>query len=343
MIRFESTVAGPFERGQEFGTVHAAQVAASAAAYQSLFAACASGTSVGPLVDSLGAQALRRVEEWVPALAAEIQGIALGAGLPVEHVAAINARTEILSVLRAPLLSECSTVVSVGRLAMQNWDWFTEMSDNFLQWTIPHPDGRRVTTMTEFGMVGKIGVNERGLGTLFNILHHRDDGADVGVPVHVVARQILDTAGDVFEGLAVARDAAAAGVCASTSITIVDGSSAVAAEFWPGGLGTAAPDDDGLLLRTNHFLSSPACDGDTWEERGSDTMVRLGALAQALKGTISAEDALSVLSDHDAGVCAHPAPSTILGYTNATLATVTLDLPARSLTITPGLPCTTAA
>ena len=67
---------------------------------------------------------------------------------------------------------------------------------------------------------------------------------------------------------------------------------------------------------------------------------RLGALAQSLKGTVSAEDARSVLSDHDAGVCAHPAPSTIPGYTNATLATVSLDLPARSLTITPGLPCT---
>jgi hypothetical protein len=39
------------------------------------------------LVDSLGAQALLRVEEWAPSLAAEIQGIALGAGVPVEHVA----------------------------------------------------------------------------------------------------------------------------------------------------------------------------------------------------------------------------------------------------------------
>ncbi len=168
---------------------------------------------------------------------------------------------------------------------MQNWDWYAAMADNWLQWTIPHPDGRMVTTVTEYGVVGKIGINGRGLGTMFNILHHRDDGIGaVGVPVHVVARRILDTATDVADALRICESAHATGLSASTSITIVDRRTAVMAELWPGGVGRVDPDRDGLLMRTNHFLSSPACAGDTGPDSDSDTLQRYAYLRDRLGG-----------------------------------------------------------
>ena len=217
--RFVSTVAGPAERGEEFGAANAAAVAATVEAYLRVF------TTDGPVdVDGLGRQALERVEEFAPDLAREIRGIAGGAGLPVSRVAAINARTEILAIIdRTVGRGECSTVVCIGDeeaepVAVQTWDWYADLADNWLEWTIPFPDGRQVVTVTEYGIVGKIGVNGYGVGVLFNLLGHRDDGAGMGVPVHVIARRILDTAPAVHSGL---KLAATARPSASTCVTLV--------------------------------------------------------------------------------------------------------------------------
>ena len=191
--RFVSTVGKPAARGREFGAVHSRELAETVDGYRALF-----GASEADLA-TLGGEALDRIDRWAPELADEIRGIADGGGLPVRDVAALNARTEILAALGRVAVGECSTVVALGGaddepVAMQNWDWYTGMDGNWLEWTIPHPDGRQVTTFTEYGIVGKIGVNDRGVGVLFNMLHHDDDGASVGVPVHVVARRILDDA-----------------------------------------------------------------------------------------------------------------------------------------------------
>ena len=76
-----------------------------------------------------------------------------------------------------PASTECSTVIALppGRppVAVQTWDWYDAMADGWFTWTIPHPDGRVVQTVTEFGMLAKIGVNDRGVGVMLNMLHHR--------------------------------------------------------------------------------------------------------------------------------------------------------------------------
>ncbi len=344
---FTSAVAGPAERGHEFGSVHARKVAATVACYRRLFAT--EGADVD--MESLGDQALRGIDEWAPELGAEIGGIAAGAGIPVGYVAALNARTEILAVLRHEALAECSTVVALGGpddepIAMQNWDWYKTMADNWLQWTIPHPDGRRVTTVTEYGIVGKIGINERGVGVNFNILHHRDDGAFTGVPVHIVSREILDTAGDVETAWAICGSAT---VSASTSITVTTGRSAgkaaISVELWPGGPGRAFPTPDGLLLRTNHFLTSPGSRGDTAVEDGSDTHERYDDLRRlAGRGRdVTAADGYAALTDHTAGVCCHPNPLDDAALQYETLATVRLDFANRTLATEVGPPCRAVA
>ncbi|HEY5854615.1 MAG TPA: C45 family peptidase [Aldersonia sp.] len=175
--RFRSTATDPLARGHEFGAAHLRQVAATVAAYQRLFDRAA-GTAVD--LDHWGAQAYDAIAAVSPALADEVIGIAAGAGLPRNHVAAINARTEILAALGAVGVNECSTVVALREdaapVAVQAWDWYADLADLWLVWEIAHADGRRTTTVTEYGIVGKIGVNDRGLGILFNILHHRQDG-----------------------------------------------------------------------------------------------------------------------------------------------------------------------
>jgi isopenicillin-N N-acyltransferase like protein len=340
--RFTSSVGDPATRGLEFGSAHAREVARTVDGYRALF-----GISDAELT-ALGDEALDRIAAWSPELGAEVRGIAAGAALPVAHVAAINARTEILAALGRVPVGECSTVVALRDadhepIAAQNWDWYTGMDGNWLEWTIPHPDGRRVTTFTEYGLVGKIGVNDRGVGTLFNMLHHDDDGASVGVPVHVVARRILDDAHDISEARGIC---ASARVSASTAVTVVcrrsAGKAAATMELWPNGPGEVPPDVDGLLLHTNHFLSEPARFGDDGLFEESTTLERLEALRERLHGRggdLTEGDALTALSSHTAGVCCHPKPTLTDEPPHATLATIQIDLAGATLDISAGRPC----
>ncbi|MCX4796798.1 MULTISPECIES: C45 family autoproteolytic acyltransferase/hydolase [unclassified Streptomyces] len=342
--RFTSAVAEPRDRGREFGEIWRERVRATADAYGELF-----GRAGVPDTDASGVTALARVHTWAPGLADEIRGIAEGAGLPVNRVAALNARTEILASGR-PGPGECTTVVALGGpgtepVAAQNWDWYESLADSWLEWEIPHPDGRVTRTLTEFGVVGKIGINDRGVGCLFNILHHRRDGSGMGVPVHVVARRLLDEAATVTHALKIAGSAGSTGTTGSTTLTVVGalaaGRTAVSAELWPGGIGHVLPDPDGLLLHTNHFLTRPAADGDTEPVTDPDTIVRYEVLRRRLHGRgadLTPDEALAALSDHTGGVCVHPAAEGPHEF--RTLATVFLDTAARALRVIPGPPCT---
>jgi isopenicillin-N N-acyltransferase-like protein len=346
--RFRSTATDPHGRGVEFGATHAGQVAATVAAYQHLF-----DTAAGKAVDLThwGALAFDAIIEYAPRLAAEIAGIAEGAGLPVTSVAAINARTEVLAALGAGT-HECSTVVRLrdGRppVAVQAWDWYAGLADLWLVWEIPHAHGGHTTTVTEYGIVGKIGVNHHGLGIHFNILHHAEDGAKIGVPVHVLARAILDDARDLNQAM---TRAAAAAVSASTALTLVatanGESAAVCVEVNPAGVGYALPDVDGLLVHTNHFLSTPANLHDTELRNGPDTVVRYDMLRRRLAGRdAGVPEALAALSSHLLGggaTCCHVDPTLAPAAQFQTLATVVLDVANGTLAAHRGGACTVPA
>lgn len=111
-------------------------------------------------------------------------GVAEGAGVLFWTIAALNARTEILAEAGAPRAGECSTLVHSGTRTTggQCWDWHEELA---AAWHIQTVSGgtRNVAGITEYGILAKIGVNDAGVGVLFNILGHWDDAA-TGVPVH---------------------------------------------------------------------------------------------------------------------------------------------------------------
>jgi len=332
----------PRDRGREFGETWREKIAATVEGYRDLFGKISSDD-----LHLLGVQALARISDWAPELGEEIRGFAEGAAVPAPSIAAVNARTEILAVL-GHRAAECSAIVALGDsgaepVAMQNWDWYAGFADQWFVWEIPHLDGRRTVTLTEFGVVGKIGVNSRGVGCLFNILHHQSDGASIGVPVHVVARRLIDEAGSVSAGLKLIGTAQ---VSASTAITVIGGlragKSAISAELWPNGPYFLLPDPDGLLLHTNHFLSPHAASGDTEPVNEPDTLVRLEVLRRHLSGrgkTLTPPEALDVLRDHTGYLCCHPEPGQPLQYEFQTLASVRLDFAASDLDVISGPPC----
>lgn len=344
-LNFTSSMLGPRDRGIEFGEHHRDELARTVAAYRRLFEARA----IGPFdVDLWAERAWQHIRDLVPAAGDEIEGIADGAGVPVREIAALNARTELLAIANPTGVDECSTVVSLppGRppVAVQTWDWYDAMADNWLHWTIPHPDGRVVQTVTEFGVLAKIGVNSDGVGVLLNMLHHANDaGAGLGYPVHLLSRMILDTARNLDDAVLAASTATPS---ASTSLTLVegrrDGGRTVSVELFPGGPGLVEP-DGGVLVRTNHFVSAAGLDGCLAATIGPGSAIRRKKLVSAFaqQAPSSADDIMAAMHDHAevGGVCAHPDRSTDPVLQHATLATVTVDAANRRLLVSPGGPC----
>jgi isopenicillin-N N-acyltransferase like protein len=356
--RYRSAPAGPRDRGQDFGAAHPAQIRATAAAYEELFAA----TAGGPVdLRGFGRQALTAIRGFSAAAASEIEGIASGAGLPAETVAAINARTEVLAALRGGhggsspqagttwARGECSTAVRLGGpgeplVALQTWDWHDVFSGSWLVWTIEHPDGHAVQTLTEYGILGKIGVSTAGLGLNLNILHHRHDGGPIQVPVHVLARSVLDSARDLGQALSLIGGAPVSASSALT-LTAIDAGEPVAitAEVFPGGPRYVPPRPDGLLLHTNHFLDPHAARGEQENRIGPDSFLRLAVLERRLARRAGDDEAslLAAMGSHcggSAAVCCHPDPAAPTGERYQTLATVSLHPATGDMTVWAGGP-----
>jgi isopenicillin-N N-acyltransferase-like protein len=348
-----STDTDPGRRGRDFGDRAHAGISRTFGAYTALFAL--TGGDDHTRLRDWSEQALERTALWAPRLADEIGAIAAGAGLPAWQLGALNARTEILALLRteneAQDQGECSTAVTLPGNGLpprtvQTWDWHASMRDvGVLRAYRPRP-GHEVRTFTEFGVLAKIGVNSAGLGVHFNILKHVADGEGVGVPVHMVARRILDEASTLDEAIGIARSAP---VSASTAITVAtfDGreGDARVLELSPAGLGVVPPGADGVLLHTNHFLDPALMPGEWHTDDRAATYDRYALLrkrSEAFADPDLGQRAAALLSHApEAPVCAHADPSQPPGEHWETLATISLDLTGRRLCVHKGGPCGT--
>ncbi len=348
-IRTEATRAG--DRGLEFGRARAELIAATWTAYLEHFE---SGGHAGEAeVEGWGEEALAATAAWSSPLAEEIEGIARGAGLPVAALAAVNARTEILAIVAARRRAECSVIAVLdldgGRpLAAQTWDWHEEFAACWLVWGLEDAEtGMRLQTLTEAGMLAKLGVNSAGLAVLINVLHHESDGLlPIGVPIHVLLRRVLAESETIFDAQ---RLIASVQASASTAVTLIAAEggedTAVTAELRPGAPpGYVLPDADGLLTHTNHFLAPAGVAGDLEPLVGPDSMFRLEILrrrAARLRAPTGA-DLVEALCSHlgsGGAICCHPEPGSGLGDRYGTLATVVVDPEARSMRVLAGGPC----
>jgi isopenicillin-N N-acyltransferase like protein len=340
-------------RAHDVGRRWSGQIEAGIAAYRRYFTQA--GLPAGR-VDRIADASLEALMEWCPALSAELSAIAAGAGRPVRDIAVLNARTEILA--RAPRLEEgeCSTVVRVPTaaapdlwtLAFQTWDWHPDLATEGLLWTYEPAPSRWVKTFTEFGMLAKIGVNSAGIAVLFNILYHRSDTAAGGVPVHAIARRILDEATTVTEAVDIARSASAGASSAITVLAIGGGQpEAVSLEISPDGVGLLRPEPDGWLVRTNHFLSAELAAGDR-RPAVTTTVARLDHLRGIVSGDAVADaagDGLPALARALCGSAGARAPICVTsdvvsstGRPSHTLLTVRLDPASGRFECWPGTP-----
>ncbi len=344
--RHVSTEPDPYDRGFSFGRALTAEIGRTVAAYDRLFeSAC--GLRPDQVV-SLGERAGRVLGERHPDLLAEMRGIAAGAGIATDSILALNARTEILADGGRP---ECSAIGVAGAraggrcLLAQNWDWHPDLADSLVVWTITDTTGRSFTTLTEAGILTKIGLNDGGLGLCLNILRSSLDGGVEGDPVHVLCRRVLAEAASVDDAAAILADAKATASSCFTVAAAGGGGPALASfELSPSGLGRVDA-EEGLLLHTNHFVAPLRGGEDAFRRDYPDSEQRLAELESGLRADrspIDGERIKAALRSHEAGriaICCHDADNPAHDERLETLASVLMDLGEGRMEISDGAPC----
>lgn len=202
--------------------------------------------------DALAARAAhfaKVTRAFAPDLAVEMDAIAEGAGVAPHWIHALNARSELVSGSGA---NECTaTYFSEHALQGQTWDWLQALEPLIAVLDVRYPDGHRILTLSEPGIVGKIGLSSAGIGVCLNFL--RAPAPLGGVPVHVLLRALLDLRHpDDLEAL---LTRAGNGRSAHVLIGTADGRG-MGLEFTGSHCHRLAP-EDGILAHTNHFLCAP--------------------------------------------------------------------------------------
>jgi isopenicillin-N N-acyltransferase-like protein len=341
-VAHHSPPAAPDERGREFGAARTGAINCTLAFYRRLFAAT-HGLDAAQ-VATCGARVRARVERDWPELAAEILAIAAGGGADPDHLFAANARTEILA---GQLRGECSTIASVGSarpVLMQNWDWHPDVAAARVIWVVEQPGGGWFTTMTEAGLLAKIGLNSRGLAVCLNLLATSADGGLDVLPLHLALRLILESCGSLDD---VRNLLANAPFGASSCITVMDAEGDVAMfECHPGGPPFEPELANGWASHTNHFLSSlPNALTDTLRANWPDTEMRLATVQTALRRPAGENDVTNTLRNHDGlpiSVCCHDDGHPSWVERQATLASIRMWPRDRELQVAWGQPCACA-
>jgi len=274
-----------------------------------------------------------------PDLVNEVEGIAAGAGVRTELLLAVNARTELLGPRAA---CECSVAGVLARgdvRVVQNWDWHPDLAASSLVWRVDQEDGRWFSTLTEAGIVAKLGVSSAGLCVGLNFLTCSLDGGVGGDPIHVLLRVLLDRCDGLLEALALLGGAS---VTASSCVTLGwadDGEAALAAvELSPGGSAVLWPDARGRLEHTNHFRAPLPGGEDTQPAESPSTLLRLDVLRRADE----AEAALRSHLGRPQSVCRHDVAADAWEDRRATLASVAMDPGRGSFRVAAGPPCSHA-
>jgi isopenicillin-N N-acyltransferase-like protein len=275
-----------------------------------------------------------------PDLVDELDGMAAGAGQDMGELVAINARTELLAGAGRGECSVAGRADGAGVAFAQTWDWHPELAPARVIWTVAPPGGAWFATVTEAGILAKLGLNSRGVACGLNFLTCSADGGTGGTPIHVLLRLLLEQAGDAAAAMALLLGAETSASSAITVASAAGGETALfAVERSPGGGRVVWPDGDGWLVHTNHFLTPPARGVDLEPEAGPGSALRRACLAERVRRGSSAPDALAAHEPAAEPLCRHEVPGARWADRRATLLAVAIDPLAPSLRVAAGTPC----
>ena len=277
-----------------------------------------------------------RIQNFNPAYIVELDHIALGAEVTEPlWVYALNSRTELTLTRRD---GECTALVFPKQNFLgQTWDWAQSLSDSFVIMQINYPSGHQILQLTEAGIIGKIGLNNQGLGVTLNILWTKDLVLS-GIPVHILLRAILDSRSLEDSSEVVNRSLRGK---ASNIIVCQDGS-AYDVEFL-GGHAVSFDITQPAYVHTNHYkhINDPAMSVET-ESESSETRHNKALSEFRNLQQFDLRELVSILSDSSDGeksiLSAFKPDKHFEMGACGTLATIAMDLGNAALRVRKGNP-----
>jgi isopenicillin-N N-acyltransferase-like protein len=199
---------------------------------------------------------------------------------------------------------ECTTVAAQPRatggptLLAQTWDWSGDQRAACIMLHLSAPDKPTLLTMSEAGMLAKIGVNAAGVAVSLNLLRSRADGENIGMPVHILLRLMLEA-----PNVAAVRELVKLAPFASSSCITVAGADGelVSFELTPRGIGEIAA-QEGVLAHTNHCIDALTHAGESPPDPLSTSLERYDrarALLEAQQGAIDLASLQAILRDRE--------------------------------------------
>lgn len=278
---------------------------------------------------------LKQIGDFSPAYEAEIRALAMGAGMEPWQIAVLNARSEIFLQASAEYIHQCTALYFEDtRLLGQTWDWMSSCEDFMVLLDVTLENGHKFLTLTEAGIIAKIGLNSSGLGVCLNILFGKEPVT--GVPIHILLRAVLDS-----QSLDEARQTLNNAPFGCYSNMLVADSDGGCFDFeFAGKVMKEAVYDSPPAAHTNHYL---ACDELNDETPHLDNSLKRFNKATRLSESYKAHCVNSmkkILTDPQGGedaICKKHAPF-FDGMDHGTVCSLVMDLPNREMHITHGNP-----
>ena len=337
----------PYERGLQYGRAVPERIKRSIGLY-------------GGTLDELDldarekARLIGRFADGIAAFGAhyleEMKGIADGAGVSLDDIVLVNARTEIVAQARreknkpeaeddavdgctgAIILQERS---STGRVIHgMNWDWRAECAETAIVLRVSRDDGPNFMTFVEAGALARCGMNEAGIAITANYLESERDYRQSGIPLVLIRRKVLEQ-----RHFAMAVRAVAATPKACSNNMMLSTAEGFGIDF------ECAPDEafpiypsDGLIVHANHWVSPVAL--AKLKDAGllGDSFYRDWRVRKLLgDGKISPDDLKAAFFDDFAApfaVCRPVLPNSA-GDLSATVAMIIMDTTSGTMDVAP--------
>ncbi|HEY1618933.1 MAG TPA: C45 family peptidase, partial [Streptosporangiaceae bacterium] len=189
-----------------------------------------------------------------PALSAEIDGLAAGAGISRAEAVLLQVRREIIGYQRIPASGDCTTYASLTAgpggepVLAQTVDLNGNLDDQLSVLDISLDGSPRRALLLSFGgLLGYLGINSDGLAIGLNLVLGGTWGP--GLPPYLAIRHLLDQAGSVAQALAILEHLPLA---SSRSLTLCDPGTIACAEIIDRQVRLVTAAD--YVAHTNHFL-----------------------------------------------------------------------------------------
>lgn len=333
----------PAECGETIGRALRSEIHANIADYGALFLHYKGADKAK--VRRFATDLVPAIEPYAPALVEEMRGLARGADVELADIVALNARTEIMYGLAA---SECTSVGVLPEftranrtLIGENWDWKALVTGRTVILDLEPADKPHVLVFTEAGFVGKIGLNEAGIGVCANLLGSAHDRGQVGVPFHIILRTILTAPNmhKAIQAVTVAKRASSGNYMIGAA-----GGEIVDIEATPETFDVLYP-IDGIVTHSNHFLSPDLKAVDTHRAQSTLSFVRYERARRLIsreRGQIDAASFMRVFRDHFSfphAICRHEDTTQQAAERSISGASIIMDLEAGEMLIAAGPPC----